>query len=286
MYDATEDAKGVGASAEAIRAHYDIGNDFYRLWLDETMTYSCAMWRPGDDLRHAQIRKLDFHAIEAQVDEAERVLDVGCGWGSLVERLSAVHGVPHVVGLTLSDAQATEIAEKDAFNLDIRVESWREHENLVRYDSIISVGALEHFVAPELGGDERIRVYREFFERCHGWLREGGRISLQTITYGRGGFRDGAIASIFPESDLPRLYEVAAGFDGLFEVVGLRNDRRDYARTCRAWLARLARNEGRAIETVGERTTKHYMRFLDAAARGFDASVFNLFRISLRRLCD
>lgn len=273
-----------GASAEAIRAHYDIGDEFYRLWLDSRMVYSCAMWEAGDDLERAQLRKLDFHAEHAAAKDARRVLDVGCGWGALLERLCTVYGVERGVGLTLSKAQVAEINNWEFPQVEARPEHWEDHDPQEKYDSIVCIGALEHFVTPEADSQQRHSTYRRFFERCHAWLCPQGSMSLQTIAYGTGRFKHGAISAIFPESDLPRFSEVVAAVEGLFEVVLVRNDRLDYARTCRAWLANLRRRQQEARELVGEGPTEHYLQFLEAAARGFDRNVFVLMRLALRRI--
>src|SRR4051794_35543778 len=96
-----------GASAEAIGYHYSIGNEFDRLWLDKTITYSCALFEGDDhDLSAAQVRKLDYHLTQARVLNAHRVLDVGCGWGSGLRRMVEQYNVNRAVGLTLSQAQA------------------------------------------------------------------------------------------------------------------------------------------------------------------------------------
>src|SRR4030088_3614984 len=95
-----------GPSPEAIQRHYDVGNDFYRLWLDDSMSYSCALWDGSDDsLQAAQMRKIDYHIAQAQAAGAGRVLDVGCGWGAVLKRLTTVYGVGQAVGLTLSREQ-------------------------------------------------------------------------------------------------------------------------------------------------------------------------------------
>src|SRR5215216_2672301 len=117
-----------GASSEAIQSHYDVGNEFYSLWLDPTLSYSGAMWEPGDTLETAQLRKIDFHIEQSGARGAERVLDVGCGWGGVLRRLVGAHGVEKAVGLTLSRAQAEWIAAFDIPNLEVRVESWSEHQ--------------------------------------------------------------------------------------------------------------------------------------------------------------
>ena len=93
-----------GASAESIQHHYDVGNKFYSLWLDESMTYSCGLWQDDDDcLSAAQTRKIDYLISLSSAAGRERVLDIGCGWGSIMQRLVAEHGVEHVTGLTLSE---------------------------------------------------------------------------------------------------------------------------------------------------------------------------------------
>jgi len=278
----TESANS-GASATAIQAHYDVGNEFFRLWLDESMTYSCAAWDDARTLGEAQQKKLDFHIDQARAGGAARVLDIGCGWGSLMRQLS-LRGAREIVGLTLSSAQAEYVRGLGIRGVSVRTEDWRNHSPDGPYDALLSIGAMEHFVRPELAAPERVAVYQEFFTKCRQWLKVGQWMSLQTIAYGAGRFTHGAISSIFPESDLPRLSEVISALDGQFELVRLRNDRIDYARTCRAWLERLRSNREAAIALAGERTVEHYEAFLAASERGFNAGVFMLLRLQLRRM--
>src|ERR1700712_46815 len=94
-----------GASAESIQHHYDLSNEFYSLWLDESMTYSCGLWEDGDDsLLASQLRKIDYLIALSSASGQERVLDIGCGWGSTMHRLVTAHAVDQVTGLTLSPA--------------------------------------------------------------------------------------------------------------------------------------------------------------------------------------
>ena len=157
----------LGARPAAIRHHYDVGNEFWRIWLDPTMSYSCAMWEdPDDDLERAQRRKLDFHVDQARAAGAARVLDVGCGWGAMLMHLVGSHGVKHAVGLTLSDAQAEYLRAIAPGNVEVLVRSWSDYEPTEPFDAIISVGAFEHFARQGLSPEEQIEAYRRFFRSC------------------------------------------------------------------------------------------------------------------------
>src|SRR5216683_3583229 len=163
-----------GASPEAIQHHYDVSNDFYQLWLDSTMTYSGALWEENNTLEAAQICKIDFHIQQARARNAQRVLDVGCGWGSILERLVKVNNVQYAVGLTLSQSQAAWVASLGQPRIEVRVENWLDHVPVAPYDAIISIGAFEHFAKPTLSNEQKVESYRSFFRSCHAWLKPGG----------------------------------------------------------------------------------------------------------------
>lgn len=284
-----------GASEEAIQHHYDVGNDFYRLWLDPTMTYSCALWSEDDDddmLEIAQRRKIEHHAQWAHARGAEHVLDIGCGWGAVLKHLVQDQGVRHAVGLTLSKEQAEWIASFNHPGIEVRLESWMEHAPAQRYDAVVSIGAFEHFARPEWDDEHKLAAYRAFFARCHDWLRPGGRLSLQTIAYGdvdRTQFRATSevkfiIREIFPESEVPTLGQIIQASEGLFEVVALRNDREDYERTCRVWCSRLTAKRQRAVAVAGADVMSRYVRYLRLSAASFQFGQTCLLRLAFRRL--
>jgi len=285
-----------GASGAAIRHHYDRGNAFFRLWLDNSMTYSCALWddaNKNDTLEAAQWRKIDWHIDQAGAKNATRVLDIGCGWGSTLTRLVNSHGVGEAVGLTLSEAQGEWISRHGSNGTRAIVESWVDHKPDEPYDAIISIGAFEHFVKRKLTSEEKVNAYRGFFKRAHRMLRPGGRMSLQTIAWSavppsatRTSIRDSLFIAnrIFPESDLPYLFEIAKACQPYFEFSRLRNDRTQYARTCEAWLGRLRAHRDEATKTAGEKTVREYERYLEACVRQFNANVIELLRIAMRRV--
>lgn len=276
-----------GASRAAIAFHYDLGRAFYALWLGRELTYSAALFADGDDLERAQERKIDHHARESGAVGARHVLDVGCGWGSTMRRLVERHGVARVTGLTLSPDQARTIAAHDDPRLEVRLESWREHEPDAPYDAIVSIGAFEHFVGRGLTTAAKIDAYRDFFARSRRWLRAGGALSLQTIAYGTLAPEQVSAfitSDVFPESDLPALGEIVAAAHGLFEITRVRNDRMDYARTCREWAHRLATQHDAAARIVGMERTRRYERFLRMSAAGFETGALLLLRLTLHRI--
>ena len=276
-------------AATAIRHHYDVGNSFYSLWLDNSLTYSCAIRGGTDDtLEAAQERKLRFHLDAVRAENATRVLDIGCGWGAILKRLSD-HGVDRAVGLTLSDEQASYVRSRAYPGVDVRLENWRDYDPDARFNGIISIGAFEHFASPQHSVAEKIRVYRDFFTRCRSWLHDDGRMSLQTIVYAnmsRESANQFVQHEIFPNADLPTLAEIAAAAEGVFEVESVHNGRLDYAWTCEQWARGLRRHRAEAVELVGADVVARYERYLRLSALGFRMGKICLLRIVLRPYGD
>jgi cyclopropane-fatty-acyl-phospholipid synthase len=282
----TLDAVSFGGSAAAIRHHYDVGNDFYRLWLDESLTYSAAFW--SDDqtqtLAEAQRAKLDFHLDNVALPAGGRLLDIGCGWGGILSRALERQNLGAAVGLTLSEEQARHVTALGSDKLSVALESWTDHQPGAKYDGIISIGAFEHFADPRQDAAGRLAVYRAFFERCREWLTPDGALSLQTIVYGdmAASQANGFIANeIFPAAELPRPAEIFTAADRIFEVVTYHNRRIDYARTCEAWAANLRRNREAAVAVAGEATVSRYERYLRLSAAGFRLGRIGLARLKL-----
>ncbi len=280
-----------GASAAEIQRHYDVGNEFYRLWLDEGMNYSCALWegeQKDDDLERAQLRKLAYHIESANAKGKGTVLDIGCGWGALLHELTQVHGVRRAVGLTLSEAQAQRIRERGMKGVEVHLQAWQDHAPAAPYDAIISIGAFEHFARPGMTPAEKIEAYRAFFEKCASWLVFPGRLSLQTIAHGCVNEKKREQTSqlskiVFPGSELPRLQEIVAAAEDVFKIEKVVDHARDYQHTCKLWKNNLKRNRERAIALHGEDVYKHYVDYLQGSEFGFALENLALYRIVLEK---
>ncbi|MFD8411068.1 SAM-dependent methyltransferase [Streptomyces sp. NPDC059650] len=292
-----------GSSTKAILHHYDYLGDFYRLFLGEDLVYSHAMWEAGDTLEAAQRRKLDHHIAAARAEGAQRVLDVGCGYGSLLHRMVECHGVQRAVGLTLSPAEAARVRAQGWPRCEVRVENWFDHRPDGPYDAVIVIEAVEHFAGGTLWRSRRVARYREFFRRCHDWLRPAGRLSVQANAWSRYGWlasvllsperlaadgapgrsrptgRDAAAAvrnlrsglhasrTVFPECFVPTRSELADASAGLFRIVSERRDPEDGIRTLRAWIELAEENQEDGARLIGRRAVDDIQRELRTSLR-------------------
>ena len=277
-----------GATRRAIESHYDVGRDFYRLWLGDDLVYSCALWPgvPDGDLDAAQAAKLAWHTASARAHGAARVLDIGCGWGAMMRHLRHEGGVGHVTGLTLSSDQVDGAGATEG--LDARLEDWRDHAPEDPYDAIVSIGAFEHFARQDLTTPQRRAVYAGFFQRCSDWLVPGGALSLQTIAYEDFDSRSGPVArfftdEVFPESSLPHLADIVDAAEPGFRIVALRNDGAHYEATLRLWQQRLEAHREEATRLVGRAVYRHYVRYLRASRAMFGRRICTLYRLTLER---
>jgi len=275
-----------GGSAAAIRHHYDVGNDFYSAWLDPTMTYSSAMWdglAPDAPLEEAQHRKLAYHAGSVGAGSGMRILDVGCGWGGMMRKLRSDYDVAECVGLTLSEEQHAYIEQLGIPGIGATISNWHDYRPDRPFDGVISVGAFEHFAHPQQSVDERREVYRQFFQSCRDWTDGKGRLSLQTIAYGRMSPEDANpfIANeIFPAAELPTLEDIVVASNGIFRIERLRDDGLDYARTCELWSQKLRQAVRSGVLDPQEHPVDKYSRYLRMSAAGFRMRKIALLRIA------
>jgi cyclopropane-fatty-acyl-phospholipid synthase len=269
----------ISRDRRAVRHHYDIGNDFFALFLDESMTYSCAYWSGGaDTVEAAQEAKLELVCKKLRLTEGERVLDVGCGWGSFAIHAAARHGVK-VLGITLSPPQVQLARERvDAAGLsdlvEIRVADYREIE-AEPYDAIASIGMVEHV------GEERIDLYAQ---RLSALLRPGGRL----LNHGIAKLQDfddpdeGAFSErfVFPDGVPLPLSRVVRSLErtGLVttHVEGLQAD---YARTTAEWIKRYESRYDEAVRMAGEERARVWRLYLHAAHQGFATGWASVYQV-------
>jgi cyclopropane-fatty-acyl-phospholipid synthase len=273
-------------SQAEIQYHYDSGNEFYALWLDSRMVYSAALWASdSQSLEEAQVEKLRFHADAAGARAGARILDVGCGWGALLGYLVEERDVAEAVGLTLSAAQKQRFDEGRADpRARMEITNWQDYCDSRPFDGIVSIGAFEHFGRYDHSPEERLAVYEQFFDFCRRRLNRGGKLSLQTIAYGRiRKLTPFLREKIWRQSELPTAHEVLEASARWFEPVELLNHRLHYARTLREWESRLLAARKGAEDLVGAEKTADYLRYLDEAASGFENGAIQLLRIAFRR---
>lgn len=269
----------VGRAEHNARFHYDRGNEFFRLWLDPSMTYSCAYFRTeADDLARAQQQKLELLYRKLDLQKGQTLLDVGCGWGSLLFHAIERYGV-RGIGITPSREQASYIeAEIQRHGLGDRltlhVSDWRTIRGA--FDRVVSVGMYEH-VGKEHG--------RAFFEKWAQWLKPQGVSVFHTI----GGMEslppDPWIAeNIFPGGYLPALDELAthAAATGLI-VTDVENLWRHYALTLAAWARNYAAARESIVRRSGERFYRTWWLYLNASEAVFAAGRIVLWQLVLTK---
>jgi cyclopropane-fatty-acyl-phospholipid synthase len=290
----TVEARSVNPEIDAIRHHYEVSNAFYRLLLGPTMMYSGGYWEDGEDLRSthdaAQLRKLDTFIALAGARGAERVLDIGSGWGTMLDRATTEHGVRQAVGVTLSRTQQEYVAALGNPAVDIRVESWEDHRTDTPYDAAFCINALEHFVHSSLAPRERTRRYQAFFGQVHSLLRPGAGFVLHTMTAEALPLNRDLLTDLkflqreeFAGCHIPHLHELTSAMEGLFDVVEIRNERESFARACRVWLEQLADRRDEAVALEGEQVVARFERYLDIFAYTLEDRYFNNFRVVLTR---
>ena len=267
---------------EAVRHHYDVGNEFFALFLDESMTYSCAIFSRGaKTLEEAQETKLDLVCTKLALQEGERVLDVGCGWGSFVMHAASRYGV-EAVGITLSEPQA-ELARQRvadaglADRIEIRVQDYRELAG-ESFDAVASIGMVEHV------GEAQIDTYAE---QLASMLKPGGRLLNHGISRLRHGSVEGGPFSeryVFPDGETLHVSRVILALERAgFIVRHVEEFGADYAETLRHWIANLDENLERAEQIAGPERLRVWRLYLRAARNGFEIDFTSVYQVLCRR---
>lgn len=265
----------------AIAYHYDVSNDFYRLWLDEQMVYSCAYFENGEEtLDQAQIKKIDHILTKIRLQPGQTLLDIGCGWGALVLRAAQQFGA-QCVGITLSEKQfelATQRVRAAGLEKQIEIRLMDYRDMTGQFDRITSVGMFEHVGLQHLP---------EYFARIGNLLKDDGLVMNHGITstdpgsgetpYGGGEFIE---RYVFPHGELPHVSLVLRSMQqaGL-ECFDLENLRRHYAHTCAIWADNFEQHATQIKQLAGEKRYRIWRLYLAGCAYAFEHDQIALYQV-------
>ncbi len=269
-------------AARDIQFHYDRSNDFYRLFLDSRMVYSCAYFRnENDPLEQAQAAKLDHICRKLSLRRGDRFLDIGCGWGAMMLHAAQRYGA-RVSGCTVSHQQFELASERMRLELpagaaDVWERDYRDVQG--EFDKISSIGMFEHVGRKQL---------ERYFRKVHSLLAPDGLFLNHGITRPASVPADSQsmfiARQVFPGSELIRLADVIAVAEGVgFEVLDVENLYRHYARTTRIWAERLTANRDECVELVGEKTWRVWQLYLAGCSVNFEQGGMGLHQVLLAK---
>jgi cyclopropane-fatty-acyl-phospholipid synthase len=265
---------------------YDISNEFFRLWLDERMHYTSAVF---DDqhttLEQAQRNKSRWLADFAEVTPDSLVLDIGCGWGANVEYLALERKVKNVHGITLSSAQFEEIKARKLPGVTVWCVDYKDFKPPQPYDALVSIEMIDHLVSPAQQKEGlAVQIYREYFNKTAQWVKPGACFGFQAILRDRvprtrKDLEDLKFTAdvIFPGGLNPRLEELVEACGQSWEIVQLNTRRVDYGKTTAEWLRRFRANKekimasgwGTKVMSNGETVWTNYDRYLSTCVKAF-----------------
>lgn len=271
-------SKSKGNQKKEVTSHYDIGNDFYRLWLDETMSYSCGYFkRAGDSLFEAQVQKVDHILEKLRLEKGMTLLDIGCGWGFLLKRAALHYGVKGV-GITLSEEQYRQFSEEIRNQhmedrLEVKLMDYRDLEKSgLSFDRVVSVGMLEH-----VGRGN----YECFLQNAAAVLKPEGLFLLHYISAQEEHPGDPWIKKyIFPGGTVPSLREIIDLMpEYRFYTLDVESLRRHYTQTLLCWRENFLKHRKEIAEKYGEEFTRMWELYLASCAATFHNGVIDLHQI-------
>jgi len=269
----------VTSTQEEIQVSYDVSNEFFRLWLDERMHYTCAVFeKDTDTLEQAQENKSRILYDFAELSKGKTVLDIGCGWGANLEYITR-RGIKEAHGITLSPAQTDEINARKIPGLKVWCTDYKDFAppGGMKYDALVSIEMIDHLCSPaQAAKGQAVDLYRKYFNRVAEWIKPGGWFAFQAILRNRVPRTKSDIADlkftadeIFPGGLNPRLEELIMAVNPSFEIVELKTRREHYGKTTAEWLRRLQLHEKTIVEKWGKKVYDDYVRYLSTCVRAF-----------------
>ncbi len=290
---AAQESRNLTPHFDDVQAHYDLSDDFFRLFLDPSQTYSCAYFEREDmTLHEAQMAKVDLALGKLGLEPGMTLLDIGCGWGATLMRAVRRYDVD-VIGLTLSQNQKSHVEEvfaasDDSRRKEVLLEGWEQFDRPV--DRIVSIGAFEHF------GRDR---WDDFFAMAHRVLPDDGVMLLHTITaltlpqmterglpltFSVARFVKFILTEIFPGGYLPTIELVGAHAEKAgFTLTRTQSLQPHYARTLDCWAEALQNHRDEAIAIQSEEVYDRYMHYLTGCAEGFRVGYIDVNQFTLAK---
>jgi cyclopropane-fatty-acyl-phospholipid synthase len=261
-----------GKAFEVAQKHYDTDNELFALMLDDRMAYSCGYWNYAEDLNQAQEAKLDMICRKLQLAPGMRLLDIGCGWGSLVRYASRHYGV-EAVGVTVSRKQAQLARQRcSGLPVEIRLQDYREVEDI--FDAIVSVGMFEHV------GYKNYRTFIQVVRRC---LQDDGLFLLHSIASNETSRTCDPWFDkyIFPNGTLPSVKQIGSAIEEQFVMEDWHNFGVHYDKTLMAWHENFDRHWFRLREKYSDRFYRMWSYYLLSLAGGFRSRHLHVWQIIL-----
>ena len=254
--------------------HYDVGNDLYEAMLDPTMTYSCGYWAQAQNLYQAQLAKLRMVCDKAELNYGDRVLEIGCGWGSFARLAAAEYGV-EVTGITVSKEQM-KLAQTRCQNLPVHIHLQDYRSLKGQFDKLVSIGMFEH-VGP--------KNYGTYFKNANRLMHDDGIFVLHTIGSDatQGGTDPWIDKYIFPNGVIPSLMQIAKALEPYFVIEDVHNFGQDYATTLSAWHDNFSNAWPQLSEHYDDRFYRMWDYYLKVCAGAFQSRTLQLFQLVLRK---
>jgi cyclopropane-fatty-acyl-phospholipid synthase len=280
------------STQEEIEVSYDVSNEFFRLWLDENMHYTSAVFdRPDMTLEEAQENKARVLYEFAEMNADKSILDIGCGWGSMLDYATR-RGARYTHGITLSTEQAEWARARKLPNNEIIICDYQKYVPAQKYDALVSIEMIDHLCSPAQAREGKaVDLYRAYFNRLAEWVEPGACFGFQAILRNRIPRRKDHLLDlqftadvIFPGGLNPRLEELIMAVNPNWEIEELHTRRTHYGRTTHEWRRRMREHEAFIRAKWGDKVYDDYERYLSACVRGFDMHYSSDVQMKLRRI--
>lgn len=279
------------SNQKEIEVSYDVSNEFFRLWLDENMHYTSAVFDREDmTLEEAQENKARILYEFAEVTPEKRVCDIGCGWGSMLDYATR-RGCKEAIGISLSTEQVEWARARNLKNAKFIIQDYADHTPEVPYDALVSIEMIDHLCSPAQSRQGlAIQLYKAYFKKLASWVKPGDCFGFQAILRNkmpraRADLEDLAFTAdvIFPGGLNPRIEELVIAASPYWEILEMHTRRVDYWKTTGEWYRRMQKHEAYIRQTWGDQVYDDYDRYLGTTQKAFPAHWSSDVQFKLRK---